>query len=326
MCRKLWWDAVGGNDEARRRGCLREGKERERETKLEDYREESARRKVGREFERGKSKRQEGGGCEAMTEGDGRGGRVSVHVGGRERAERSALSASASGRSSRPTSASISRSALSSSRTSVVVGLCRSAALSLSFSLSPSLFLSFPPVGTRARAPLCMCIPRSPSMSPFSPATTTSSAQWKRVELSCKQDASSTAVVCFLVSRCRGDTNSKVEEARDRACGGEERQRVAACTVPLVWVPVVVVSFPLPLSSSTLLVRRVSVNGRRSRLAHGAFRVTAVKYTRFSDHFSLYTFYANPRSVYHPDVVTFNQRALLLRNESALERARALYM
>lgn len=45
---------------------MKEGKERERETKLEDYREESARRKVGREFERGKSKRQEGGGCEAM--------------------------------------------------------------------------------------------------------------------------------------------------------------------------------------------------------------------------------------------------------------------
>lgn len=67
MCRKLWRDAVGGNDEARRRGCLREGKEREREPKLEDYREESARRKVGCEFVRGKSKRQEGGGCEAMT-------------------------------------------------------------------------------------------------------------------------------------------------------------------------------------------------------------------------------------------------------------------
>ena len=60
-------------------------------------------------------------------------------------------------------------------RRSRIVSFCR--AVSLSFSLSPSLFLSFPPVGTRARAPLYMCVPRSSSVSPFSPATTTSSAQ-----------------------------------------------------------------------------------------------------------------------------------------------------
>ena len=80
------------------------------------------------------------------------------------------LSASASVRPSRPTSASISRSALSSSRTSVVVGLCRSAALSLSLSLFLLLFFSHSLPWARARAPLCVCVSLVlPLCPPFPP-------------------------------------------------------------------------------------------------------------------------------------------------------------
>lgn len=48
-------------------------------------------------------------------------------------------------------------------RCSRIVSFCR--AVSLSFSLSPSIFLSFPPVGTRARPPVWCCICVCPSFS-----------------------------------------------------------------------------------------------------------------------------------------------------------------
>lgn len=136
-----------------------------------------AARKEGREFVRGKSKRQEGGGCEARTRSDGRREGFGIggigREGGKERAigERLGSAESADVGLDQPLGAQFE----SDLRRSRIVSFCR--AVSLSFSLSPSLFLSFPPVGTRARATVCMCVPRSPSVSPFSPATTTSSAQ-----------------------------------------------------------------------------------------------------------------------------------------------------